>query len=135
LGRIFSSQKIADEYRRSGITVMRMGNNRMQDLNDLKERISERINRLESIKERLELIDAPLNIAGPERQTQSTPESSDEVFVVHGHDHSALEQVCRVLEKLPLPPIVLHEQANEGRTLIEKFEDHSNSFCDHTPHT
>jgi predicted nucleotide-binding protein len=33
--------------------------------------------------------------------------------------------VCGLLTKLRLQPIVLHEQANKGRTVIEKFEAHS----------
>jgi predicted nucleotide-binding protein len=44
------------------------------------------------------------------------------VFVVHRHDNEAKEKVARFLERLKLEPIVLHEQANEGRTVIEKFE-------------
>jgi predicted nucleotide-binding protein len=44
------------------------------------------------------------------------------VFIVHGHDDQAKETVARFLERLKLEPIILHEQANEGRTVIEKFE-------------
>lgn len=44
------------------------------------------------------------------------------VFVVHGHDHGTKETAARFLEKLALETIVLHEKANEGRTVIEKFE-------------
>ncbi len=47
------------------------------------------------------------------------------VFVVHGHDETAKEKVARVLEKLELNAVILHEQATKGRTLIEKFEDHA----------
>lgn len=47
---------------------------------------------------------------------------SKKVFVVHGHDHETKDKVARFLERLKLEPIVLHEQANEGRTIIEKFE-------------
>ena len=46
-------------------------------------------------------------------------------FIVHGHDDSAKEAVARFLEKLGLEPIILHEQPNQGRTIIEKFEDHA----------
>ena len=35
------------------------------------------------------------------------------------------ESVARLLEQLDFEPVILHEQANQGRTLIEKFEDHS----------
>ncbi|RYZ85821.1 MAG: nucleotide-binding protein [Proteobacteria bacterium] len=33
--------------------------------------------------------------------------------------------VARAIEKLGLIPVILHEQANSGRTLIVKFESHS----------
>ena len=45
----------------------------------------------------------------------------NKVFVVHGHDDGAKEAVARLLERLELQPIILHEQPNEGRTIIEKF--------------
>jgi len=51
--------------------------------------------------------------------------SSRLVFVVHGHELGLKESVARFLEKLDLKPIILHEQANRGRTVIEKFEEHS----------
>ncbi len=47
------------------------------------------------------------------------------VFVVHGHDNEAKESTARFLEKLALNAIILHEQPNSGRTLIEKFEIYS----------
>jgi predicted nucleotide-binding protein len=52
--------------------------------------------------------------------------NSKTVFLVHGHDTSAKESTARFLEKLRLAPVILHEQANEGQTIIEKFEVHSN---------
>jgi predicted nucleotide-binding protein len=57
--------------------------------------------------------------------TVPTLTSSRQVFVVHGHNEAARESVCRFLERLKLTPIVLHEQASRGRTIIEKFEAHS----------
>lgn len=51
--------------------------------------------------------------------------SSRRVFVVHGHDGEAKEATARLLEKIELEPIILHEQPNQGRTIIEKFEAHS----------
>lgn len=47
------------------------------------------------------------------------------VFVVHGHDEASKHEVARFLERLDLNPIILHEQADRGRTIIEKFLDHS----------
>ena len=54
--------------------------------------------------------------------TLSSSLQSKKVFIVHGHDEAAKESVARFLEKLKLEPIILHEQPNSGRTLIEKFE-------------
>jgi len=51
--------------------------------------------------------------------------SSKKVFLVHGHDNELKEKVARFLEKIDLKPIILHEQVNEGLTIIEKFEKHS----------
>ena len=50
---------------------------------------------------------------------------SNKVFVIHGHDEAVRETVVRFLEKLQLESVILHEQTNEGRTIIEKFEDHA----------
>jgi len=45
-----------------------------------------------------------------------------EVFIVHGHDEAAKTKVARLLDRLDFVPIILHEQANQGQTIIEKFE-------------
>jgi predicted nucleotide-binding protein len=50
---------------------------------------------------------------------------SRNVFVVHGHADAVTLSVARFLEKLDLRPIILHEQPNMGKTLIEKFEAHA----------
>lgn len=50
---------------------------------------------------------------------------SKKVFIVHGHAGEPREAVARFLEQLGLEPIILHEQANQGRTIIEKFEAHA----------
>jgi len=50
---------------------------------------------------------------------------SDRVFIVHGHDEGMRESVARVLTQLGLKPVILHEQLERGRTIIEKFFDYS----------
>ena len=51
--------------------------------------------------------------------------SNNEVFIIHGRDNETKETVARFLEHLNLKPIILHEQSNQGRTIIEKFEQHA----------
>jgi predicted nucleotide-binding protein len=53
------------------------------------------------------------------------PTMTKEVFIVHGHDVEVKTQAHLFLKKAGLNPIILHEQANEGRTIIEKFEKHA----------
>lgn len=50
-------------------------------------------------------------------------QNKNEVFVVHGHDEEAKQAVARFLTQLKLTPVILHEVANQGRTIIEKLED------------
>ena len=57
--------------------------------------------------------------------TSRTVTGSRRVFVVHGHDEAAKETVSRFLQRLDLEPIVLHEQASEGKAIIEKIETHA----------
>lgn len=59
----------------------------------------------------------PVPATTPDDQTLSR-----RVFVVHGHDEGAREMVARFLDRIGFEPIVLHEQANQGRTVIEKIE-------------
>ena len=62
-------------------------------------------------------------LEAPQQQGRTTSQvESRKVFLVHGRDAGAKETVARLLERLGLEPVILHEQANEGRTVIEKFE-------------
>jgi CheY-like chemotaxis protein len=52
-------------------------------------------------------------------------------FIIHGHDEVTKLAVKNYLQNtLKLPePIVLHEKANVGRTVMEKFEHYANQSC------
>lgn len=58
-------------------------------------------------------------------ETILKPQLSRKVFIVHGHNDGARETVARFLERIGLEAIILHEQANQGRTIIEKVVAHS----------
>ncbi|MEG1567084.1 MAG: nucleotide-binding protein [Anaerovoracaceae bacterium] len=51
---------------------------------------------------------------------------SNKVFIVHGHDNEAKLEVAHFIEKAGMEAIILHEQPNNGKTIIEKIE----SFTD-----
>ncbi len=54
---------------------------------------------------------------------------SSKIFIVHGHDGELKESVARIIEKQNIKAIILSEQANKGRTIIEKFEENSDVGC------
>lgn len=64
-------------------------------------------------------------LAQGEQETRLVRSLSNRVFIVHGHDAEARETVARFLAKVGFEPIILHEQANRGRTVIEKVEANS----------
>ena len=47
------------------------------------------------------------------------------VFIVHGHDKDLKLEVSRFLDNLGIKPIILHEQSNMGKTIIEKIESNT----------
>jgi predicted nucleotide-binding protein len=130
LRRMFDSEELSKEYGylSTSISVESLDSRIkyfLEDLNDY-------IGRLESIKERLSLYpvlaNLPLN-AITLNIGQRVPATKD-IFVVHGTNHGVKETVARLLTKLKLNPIILHEQPNMANTIIEKLEKNSYvSFC------
>lgn len=55
----------------------------------------------------------------------SKSSGAQRVFVVHGHDDGLKSEVARFLERLGFEATILHEQADRGRTIIEKLEAES----------
>lgn len=56
---------------------------------------------------------------------EDVPIPSNRVFIVHGHDEASKTSLELFLRDIGLKPIVLHREADEGQTIIEKFERHS----------
>jgi predicted nucleotide-binding protein len=126
LRRSFSSSEPADEYS-APVPMIFTGHETLQErMVDLGRDISRSIERLTSIKERLELFDeeseeTPRAALGRER-----PDGGTTIFVVHGRSEAPKLEVARFLDQVTtLQAIILHEQPNSGRTIIEKFEDHA----------
>lgn len=60
------------------------------------------------------------------RQTRlPRAENARNGFIVHGHNDALKTRAARLVTKLGLEPIILHEQPNKGRTVIEEFLEHS----------
>jgi predicted nucleotide-binding protein len=129
LKRLFTSSELSDEYTRQFGFVVGRDLSFGEEVAEHHEDIDEKIHRLESIKERLELLplsrdaEQGLHVAASVPAAAKTGKS---VFIVHGHDEGARETAARYVERLGLEAVILHEQVNQGRTIIEKLEHSSN---------
>lgn len=122
--RLFTTPKMAKEYSFWSAGIVRMHPpSSAEKVVELKKRAQEKIQRLESINDRLELIPVAVGIQGA--ISAQSRAHSNRVFIVHGHDDAVRETVARYLEKLGIEAIILHEQATGGRTIVEKLEHYS----------
>lgn len=89
------------------------------------------INSLKGIQKRLELYTELLDVQwASTTEDEETSDNSactfgDKVFIVHGHDDGTKETIARFVENLGIETTILHEQANRGQTIPEKFEEHA----------
>lgn len=65
-------------------------------------------------------VQAPAPVAAP--APTAVPADRTKIFVVHGHDHVALEQLELVLRRLRLDPYILQNNDGQSRTVIEALE-------------
>jgi predicted nucleotide-binding protein len=86
------------------------------------------VRKLQHLVERLSLAVEPEILLAPGHLDQTPPErggsaGGPNIFIILGRDAGGFhESVARFIEQLSLSPVILAEQASEGRTLIEKFE-------------
>ena len=88
-----------------------------------KKSLQTQIKHLEGLLELLETENSLLQGKSPTLEHSKT---GHKIFLVHGHNEASLHKTARYLEKLNQEVIVLREQPNQGRTIIEKFEDFAN---------
>ena len=113
----FNYARLSDDQKEDRIFMDRHVPTFQDEVKEYQEFMAACINGLKGIHERLELYDDP----------SDTPQSTfgDEVFIVHGHDDEAKETIARFVENLGIEATILHEQANRGQTIPEKFEEHA----------
>jgi len=73
----------------------------------------------------VELLETECALNGDIREAVEQQALSRRVFLVHGHNDGVLHEVARYLERLNLEPVILREQANSGKTIIEKFVEYA----------
>lgn len=93
---------------------------------NFKESVKAKVTNLKKLLAKADLLKC--SVEAPAKKTTSvmeTQELSNNIFIVHGHDERVKLDTARTIEKLGLNPIILSEQPNQGQTIIEKFELHS----------
>jgi predicted nucleotide-binding protein len=53
------------------------------------------------------------------------PSGRRRVHIIHGKDEAMKQAVSQILEQIALVPVILHEQPNQGRTLLGEFSEYS----------
>lgn len=109
-----------EKYKNSGFHLLYSTKNRVEQLKDF---IREDINELQSLLNRIDFI--PVVISVSQIVSMKKQIDNEKIFIVHGHDEVMKQSVARTIEKLNLDPIILHEQADGGKTIIEKFESNA----------
>jgi predicted nucleotide-binding protein len=82
---------------------------------------------LDSIVDELELYPEAAGSSSPaprEDMTEPAGAHPTRAFIVHGRDDGPREAVARFLTGIGIEPVILHEQANRGDTVIEKLDRH-----------
>ena len=100
---------------------------RKEEIDLSKEIIGEKTALLDSILEQLNFIPEAVGVivkqpSAPQKLTVSQPKLSEDVFIVHGHDEAAKQSVARFVGDLGFNAVILDEQANMGKVVVEKFE-------------
>ena len=95
-----------------------------EKLKNFQKEMDKKIDNLENLLAKSDLLKSEHETVKT-RPTAKTKSESLNIFIVHGHDDRTKLDVARTIEKLGLNPIILSEQPNQGQTIIEKFELHS----------
>lgn len=104
------------------------GGQQRNELQEFKEKLNNKLTNLRQLVAKIDLMksEVPEQTISNKVSKVNSSEATNDIFIVHGHNNEVKINVARTLEKLGLNPIILHEQANAGKTIIEKFEEHSN---------
>jgi len=120
LRRSFSDDTILNDYK--SIKLTNYYGDWEDRLGTHETRVGKRVTFLESVVER---VNKRLIPESGESGRSSARPGEKRVFIIHGHDEASKSQVARLVQRLDLTPIILSEQPNRGRTIIEKLERNS----------
>ena len=124
----------SDEYRNFWAALVQVGSDVVtglldEDYDREHVEVQQTRARVEEAKRRLENLvrivdEKTVTTGGASSRVAEAAPLSRQVFLVHGRNEEIKQTVARVLVQLDLEPIILHEQPDMGRTIIEKFAAH-----------
>lgn len=89
--------------------------------------------RAESLKTQIAKINVLIELLETECELQKNDVVESEpnvkgrqIFLIHGHDHPALRETTGFLGKLQQEVVVLPEKPDQGKTIVDKFEECAN---------
>lgn len=128
-----SFNKPSNEYKEAfnmeGYSFMGRLGTYANEIEDYKDLIARRLANLKNLERSTDFMKTSV-LSNDNIETKKEERRNDkdkvEVFIVHGHDGEAKIKAARFIERLGLKPIILHEQASGGATIIEKIEAYTN---------
>jgi predicted nucleotide-binding protein len=96
-----------------------------QEIKDFVDKFNSKVDSLKKLVQKIDLLKSSL-VEFEDIKDKKTEFDKLNVFIVHGHDDLAKMETAKFIEQLGLIPIILHEQASSGFTIIEKIENYSN---------
>lgn len=116
-----SNSSYLDELMNISYISISFDSSRDEDINCWESGKNSAINLIDTIIEELELFPKEVHI----ESINDRSINRSKVFIIHGHDDGAKNEVARFVEKLGLEAVILHEQVNSGDTIIEKLEKYT----------
>ena len=96
-----------------------------QDVKDFLDKFNSKVDNLKKLVQKTDLLKS-FEIESSNIQIEEIKFDKSQVFILHGHDDLAKIETARFIEQLGFKPIIVHEQASSGKTIIEKIENYSN---------
>src|SRR5690242_8291145 len=121
LKQIVDNDELYNSYHKNQVSATWSGKTSQEFIDEVRDDIRDCTTRLRAVMARLPFVPEPSVITNGSQQIGSQAlVHSNRVFIVHGHDEEAKQEVYELLTALELEPIILHKQPNQGQTIIEK---------------
>ena len=96
-----------------------------EEVKEFIQKFNNKIDNLRNLSQKIDLLKSS-ELEVTSKDVNQKELNMSQVFIVHGHDDLAKIETARFIEKLGFEPIILHEKASSGKTIIEKIESYSN---------